>query len=57
MEYQKKECILPAVWVDANITNYKKYITNNIIESKKEEVINLNNCLALRMGTTTKREK
>ena len=53
----KKECILPAGWVDANITNYKQYITKNIIESKKEEVINLSNCLALRMGTKTKREK
>ena len=50
----KKELLPHIGWKDTNINNYKKYITKDIIKSKKEEVINLNNCLALRMGTATK---
>ena len=49
----KKELVLPFKWVDVNIKNYKEHINKDIIKSKKEEVINLNNCLGLKMGTTT----
>ena len=50
----KKELIMPSNWANCNKDNYKEHVNNKIIKSKKDEVINIKNCLGLKMGTITK---
>ena len=50
----KKELIMPINWASCNKDNYKEHINKKVIESKKEGIINIKNCLGLKMGTITK---
>ena len=48
----KKELVMPINWASCNKDNYKSFINDTIIN--KEGIININNCLGVKMGTTTK---
>ena len=49
----KKHMELPYNWVKVTHLNYKEHLLKKTIKSKNENVINLQNCVGLRMGMKT----